>query len=68
MLVGCIAAFLASYALELATLPRHAAARRSEVLGSALRESRKNEIVAGRPDLAELRAARLAEMKAQKDM
>jgi len=67
VLVGCIASFLASYALELAALPRHEAARMREILGSALRETRKNELVEGRPDLAELRSERRAELKAEKE-
>lgn len=67
VLVGCIASFLASYALELAALPRHEAARMREVLGSALRETRKNELIEGRPDLAELRSERRAELKAEKE-
>ena len=67
VLVGCIASFLASYALELAALPRHEAARMRELLGSALRETRKNEIIEGRPDLAELRSQRRAELKAEKE-
>lgn len=66
VLVCCIASFLASYALELERLPRHEAARRKELLGSALRETRKNELIEGRPDLAELRAERRAELKSQK--